>query len=101
MIPVVSELVSSGGELIVLIKPQYEAKREDVEEGGIVSDPDVHQEILERIKFGWSHPLIFPIFSVSGIEDEGFECIGIMPSPLRVSLTDESYDEFSGLGERF
>lgn len=38
-----------GGELIMLIKPQFEAGREHVKKGGIVSDAKTHAEIVDGI----------------------------------------------------
>jgi 23S rRNA (cytidine1920-2'-O)/16S rRNA (cytidine1409-2'-O)-methyltransferase len=34
---------------VALVKPQFEAGRHDVERGGIVSDPAVHQRVLAEI----------------------------------------------------
>jgi 23S rRNA (cytidine1920-2'-O)/16S rRNA (cytidine1409-2'-O)-methyltransferase len=47
-----------GGGLIALIKPQFEALRQDVEKGGVVRDPDVHQSVCADVKswlteIGW------------------------------------------------
>lgn len=86
MIPVVSELMASKGEIVVLIKPQFEAPREFVKEGGIVDDPEVHQDVIEKITQGMSHSS-HPLFTglPSGIVDEGFESMGVIPSPLKVS----------------
>jgi len=39
-----------GGDVIALIKPQFEADREKVGKGGIVRDPAVHAEVIERIQ---------------------------------------------------
>ena len=36
------------GEMVVLIKPQFEAGRGQVGKGGIVKDPLIHQEVLEH-----------------------------------------------------
>lgn len=47
-----AELMDSRGQIVVLIKPQFEANREDIKEGGIVDDSEVHQEIIENIKQG-------------------------------------------------
>ena len=33
----------------MLVKPQFEAKREQVGRGGIVRDPEVHKEVLETV----------------------------------------------------
>jgi 23S rRNA (cytidine1920-2'-O)/16S rRNA (cytidine1409-2'-O)-methyltransferase len=39
-----------GCNLIVLVKPQFEAGRENVGRGGIVRDPDVQQQAVERVR---------------------------------------------------
>jgi 23S rRNA (cytidine1920-2'-O)/16S rRNA (cytidine1409-2'-O)-methyltransferase len=39
-----------GRELIVLIKPQFEAGRENVGKGGIVRDPEIQQQAVERVR---------------------------------------------------
>jgi 23S rRNA (cytidine1920-2'-O)/16S rRNA (cytidine1409-2'-O)-methyltransferase len=40
----------SGRDLIVLVKPQFEAGREHVGKGGIVRDPEVQQQAVERVR---------------------------------------------------
>ena len=40
----------SGGELIVLVKPQFEAGRKHVGKGGIVRDPEVQQQAVEKVR---------------------------------------------------
>jgi 23S rRNA (cytidine1920-2'-O)/16S rRNA (cytidine1409-2'-O)-methyltransferase len=40
----------SGRRLIVLVKPQFEAGRENVGKGGIVRDPEVQQQAVEKIR---------------------------------------------------
>lgn len=47
--PVVKEILKENGLVIALIKPQFEAGREHVKKGGIVSDPIVHQETIIRL----------------------------------------------------
>lgn len=42
-------LVAAGAELIALVKPQFEAGRAQVGKGGIVRDPRVHREVLEKV----------------------------------------------------
>ena len=43
------ELLRDGGEMVCLIKPQFEAGREKVGKKGVVRDKDVHEEVVERI----------------------------------------------------
>ncbi len=42
-------LRESAGAVIALIKPQFEAGRDKVGKGGIVRDPDVHQQVIDHI----------------------------------------------------
>lgn len=50
ILPAVIEVVRSGGELVTLVKPQFEAGREQVEKGGVIRDVKVREEVLSRIK---------------------------------------------------
>ncbi len=42
-------LARSGWEAVVLVKPQFEAGREQVGKGGVVRDPDVHRRVLREV----------------------------------------------------
>lgn len=42
-------LLHEQGELVCLIKPQFEAGREQVGKKGVVRDPKVHQEVIEKV----------------------------------------------------
>jgi len=58
VIPSAVELLKENGTLLVLIKPQFEAKREEVGRGGIIKDPQLHATILGRfIKWAVAHDL--------------------------------------------
>ena len=50
ILPVLPPLLRSPAALVILIKPQFEAGRDQVGRGGIVRDPAVHAEICARIK---------------------------------------------------
>ncbi|MDD6233990.1 MAG: TlyA family RNA methyltransferase [Lachnospiraceae bacterium] len=45
----VKNLLKSGGEVVCLIKPQFEAGREKVGKKGVVRDKDVHEEVIEMV----------------------------------------------------
>ena len=49
VLPVAKELLKEGGELVALIKPQFEAGREKVGKKGVVRDSAVHREVIEKI----------------------------------------------------
>jgi 23S rRNA (cytidine1920-2'-O)/16S rRNA (cytidine1409-2'-O)-methyltransferase len=48
-LPPVLGLAEQGWEALVLVKPQFEAGREDVGKGGVVRDPDVHGRVLREV----------------------------------------------------
>jgi 23S rRNA (cytidine1920-2'-O)/16S rRNA (cytidine1409-2'-O)-methyltransferase len=48
VLPVAVKLLKDGGEIVALIKPQFEAGREKVGKKGIVRDAGVHREVIEK-----------------------------------------------------
>ncbi len=46
---VIASLVRPGGDVVALVKPQFEAGRAAVGRGGVVRDPAVHTGVLERV----------------------------------------------------
>lgn len=48
VLPTAFEQLKSGGQAIVLLKPQFEAKKTEVPRGGVVSDPAVHAAVIGR-----------------------------------------------------
>ena len=49
ILPALPPLLAASGHVIALVKPQFEAGREQVGRHGLVTDPAVHQEIIERV----------------------------------------------------
>lgn len=49
ILPPARELLKPGGEMVCLIKPQFEAGREKVGKKGVVKDPAVHREVIEKV----------------------------------------------------
>jgi 23S rRNA (cytidine1920-2'-O)/16S rRNA (cytidine1409-2'-O)-methyltransferase len=70
LIPVVKDwLRETGGELVLLIKPQFEAERSIVQRTkGVIRDPEVHRVVLMEI--------------LNLAEQEGFKIGGLIHSPL-------------------
>lgn len=62
-------MLKLDGQIIALIKPQFEAGREQVGRGGIVRDPQVHVEVIEKI--------------TRAAERMGLERAGLIPSPIQ------------------
>lgn len=69
ILPRVRGWLAAGGEIVALVKPQFEAARDDVGEGGVVRDPAVHRRVLEDM--------------VEYAGDAGFAVRGLMPSPVQ------------------
>lgn len=70
ILPPMAAVLLSGGDLIALIKPQFEAGRAQVGRGGVVRDPAVHAAVCEGIR----------AFACGTL---GLECLGLVPSPLQ------------------
>ncbi|GIX06445.1 MAG: TlyA family rRNA (cytidine-2'-O)-methyltransferase [Candidatus Poribacteria bacterium] len=49
VMPVFARLLPEGGLFFPLIKPQFEAGREFVERGGVVTRPEVHRQVLLKV----------------------------------------------------
>ncbi len=51
VLPVVANWLKPNGDIIALVKPQFEAGRKQVAKGGVVKDPRVHREVLLAVAF--------------------------------------------------
>ena len=69
ILPPAHAILPVGGEMVCLIKPQFEAGREKVGKKGVVRDPQVHVEVIENV--------------LKIAEDAGFEVLGLSWSPIR------------------
>lgn len=69
VLPAVRTCVREGAHLAVLVKPQFEARREQVGKGGIVRDPQVHREVLLGV--------------IAAAPGMGFAPLGLAVSPIR------------------
>ena len=49
VLPSVANWLVAGGEVVALVKPQFEAGRRQVGKGGVVKDPRTHQQVLLEI----------------------------------------------------
>ncbi len=49
ILPALHGILIDGGEVVALIKPQFEAGREQIGKNGIVKDKVVHQKVLETV----------------------------------------------------
>jgi len=69
VLPVVFKLMTDPGQVICLIKPQFEAGRGNVGKKGVVREPRIHNEVLEAF--------------IGSAENSGFIVRGITYSPVK------------------
>ncbi len=50
ILPMLPNLLSENGEMVILVKPQFELQRHQVGKGGIVRDPLLHQLACDRVE---------------------------------------------------
>ena len=62
------KLAKAGAKLVALVKPQFEAGREEVGKGGVVRDPLVHDRVCIQAK-DW-------------VESQGWTVLGVAQSPI-------------------
>ena len=61
-------LAKRGAKLVALIKPQFEAGRDEVGKGGVVRDPAVHERVCGEVQ-AW-------------VESQGWHALGVTESPI-------------------
>lgn len=69
LIPAFKHWLRPQADVIALIKPQFEAGKQDVGKGGVIRDPDIHRRVLEST-------LVF-------VQLQGFDIRGLTMSPLK------------------
>ncbi len=68
VLPAALALARPGARLVALVKPQFEAGRDQVGKGGVVRDPAVHQAVCDS--------------AVDWVRREGWRVLGVTPSPI-------------------
>jgi 23S rRNA (cytidine1920-2'-O)/16S rRNA (cytidine1409-2'-O)-methyltransferase len=68
ILPNVVAWLTSVGDVVALIKPQFEAGPQHVERGGVVRDPAVHRQVLGHV--------------LASAANLGLALQGLIPSPL-------------------
>jgi 23S rRNA (cytidine1920-2'-O)/16S rRNA (cytidine1409-2'-O)-methyltransferase len=66
-----------NAHLIVLIKPQFEARRTDVGRGGIIKDAAVHTAVVATV--------------TQGIQAHGFKLISVIESPITGTMGNKEF----------
>jgi len=50
IVPAIAPLLAEGGEMVILVKPQFEVGRSQVGKGGIVRDPKLHEAACAKVR---------------------------------------------------
>lgn len=61
-------LLAPGGDVLTLVKPQFEAGREEVRRGGLITDPTVHRRVVEDV--------------TAAADAVGLKRVAMTPSPI-------------------
>ncbi len=69
VIPTLKKILSEGGELVTLVKPQFECGREALGKNGVVKDKKQHILALRKV--------------VSCLRENGFAAVGLIKSPIK------------------
>ena len=69
ILPVMRRLMNEKGQAAVLVKPQFEAAREQVGDKGVVTDRAVHREVIEHC--------------IGYAAENGFDVCGLTYSPIK------------------
>ena len=77
VIPSVAELLKDEGYLLVLIKPQFEARREEVGKRGVIKEPLVHATVLGRF--------------IAWMVEHNLRLKGLVESPIRGSSGNREF----------
>ena len=82
--PMAAMVTKEDARVVSLIKPQFEAGREQVGKNGIVRDPAVHLEVIEKV--------------LRYAEDNGFVPLGLTYSPIKGAKGNIEYLVLLGKG---
>ena len=75
--PALRAFTTADADIVPLVKPQFEAGREDVGKHGLVTDPDVHEAVLARM--------------TAEASASGFDRVGMTPSPITGATGNQEF----------
>ena len=77
ILPALRPFLTSPADIVALVKPQFEAGREDVGKGGLVTDPAVHDAVIARV--------------TEAAAALGLSRIGMTPSPISGATGNQEF----------
>jgi 23S rRNA (cytidine1920-2'-O)/16S rRNA (cytidine1409-2'-O)-methyltransferase len=75
--PALRAFTTADADIVPLVKPQFEAGREDVGKHGLVTDPDVHEAVLARV--------------TADAAASGFDRVSMTPSPITGATGNQEF----------
>jgi 23S rRNA (cytidine1920-2'-O)/16S rRNA (cytidine1409-2'-O)-methyltransferase len=66
--PALAPFLANDADVVALVKPQFEAGRDEVGKGGVVTDPAIHGAVIEKVTIA--------------AEAAGFQRMAMTPSPI-------------------
>lgn len=69
ILPPLYDILEDEGEVVALIKPQFEAGRDQIGKNGIIKDPSIHKETIKKV--------------LAIATDLGYSIIGLTHSPIK------------------
>ena len=96
VLPVAEKLLSEKGEIVALIKPQFEAGKGQVGKKGVVRDSNIHKEVIKNVR-GYANESSFHISGISYSPIKGPEgnieyLAWLTKEDKNFELTDEMID---------
>ena len=73
----IKSVLKPNGKMIILIKPQFEAQRNEVGRGGIIKDSAIHEKIVHNL--------------IDEIKKFGFEFIDLTESPITGTMGNKEF----------
>lgn len=68
ILPVLKQLLAQNSDVIALVKPQFEAGKDQVEKGGLIRKPNIHIDVLQRI--------------INFATEQSYQCLDVTYSPI-------------------
>lgn len=77
ILPVLPPVLDPGGDVVALVKPQFEAGRDEVGRGGLVLDTAIHEAVIERVTLA--------------AQAAGLTRLAMTPSPITGATGNQEY----------
>jgi len=77
ILPVLRPLLEPAADIVALVKPQFEAGREEVGKHGLVTDPAVHDAVIARVS--------------AAAAEVGLSRVGMTPSPIAGATGNQEF----------